>query len=258
MHNIRGDLLSLRGVTCTLIPLYISTLFFLGGCQNTDSAQSSAHDSLRQLAVKSEISSSSTQPLQKARWLFVGDSLTAGYGLSKDESYVHQLEQLLSRDGWTTQDQKLIELINAGISGDTSAGALRRIDWLLKDDVERVFLCIGANDGLIGQPIKQLRNHLTKIIQRIRARGAEVVLMGMKLPPNYGPLYTDRFAKLYAEVAQEHAVTFLPFLLEGVAGHTELNQADGIHPNREGQARITTHVFEFLRTQKLIRKSTYQ
>ena len=84
------------------------------------------------------------------------------------------------------------------------------------------------------------------------------VLMGMKLPPNYGPIYTTRFAKVYAEVAQEHEVTFLPFLLEGVAGHPELNQADGIHPNREGQSRITTHVFEFLRTQKLIHRSIHR
>ena len=94
----------------------------------------------------------------EATWLFVGDSLTAGYGLSKEEAYVHQLESRLSREKWTSRDRRAIKLINAGVSGDTSAGVLRRIDWLLEDDIDRVFLCIGANDGLRGQPIKELKN----------------------------------------------------------------------------------------------------
>ena len=234
----------------SFISVFVMLLCLTTGCRRESPSPTTAAPH----RVSTSAVSSETPTQRVAKWLFVGDSLTAGYGLSKEEAYVSQLERRLAREGWHTPDQHEIKLMNAGISGDTSAGALRRIDWLLEEDVERVFVCIGANDGLRGQPIEALRANLTQIIKRIRASGAQVVLMGMKLPPNYGPLYTARFAKVYAEIAQELGVSFLPFLLEGVGGRAEYNQADGIHPNREGQARIADLVFDFLHTQNLIKR----
>ena len=232
---------------CVLV--YVALCSIFTSCQRDSQSHVTSH------SAPERVHNESTQtPKDRAdvTWLFIGDSLTAGYGLSKEEAYVHQLESLLSREKWTSRDRRMIKLINAGVSGDTSAGVLRRIDWLLEDEIERVFVCIGANDGLRGQPIKELRDNLGKIIKRVRARGMKVVLMGMKLPPNYGPLYTTQFAQAYADVAQEYNVTLLPYLLEGVGGRADYNQADGIHPNRTGQVHIASHIFEFLRAQKLI------
>ena len=195
--------------------------------------------------------------VEQERWLFIGDSLTAGYGLSPDESYVSVLEARLSAERWLSEAGHPIKLINAGISGDTSAGVLRRVDWLLNGDpVRRVFLCIGANDGLRGQPVDQLKLNLKNIIKRAQAKGAEVTLIGMKIPPNYGARYAQSFERVYPEVAAELKVALLPFLLEGVAGSPKLNLPDGIHPNREGQARVAEHVFSFLRAQSLIQQAT--
>ena len=179
---------------------------------------------------------------KKQKWAFIGDSLTAGFGVASSESYVSILEKKL------LGDFPNLELINAGVSGDTSAGVLRRLDWILKDRPQKVFLCIGANDGLRGLPLPTLEKNLNSIIDQIQTSGSQVILMGMMIPPNYGPKYTNDFKAIYPRIADQKEILFLPFLLEGVAGDSTLNQADGIHPNVQGHQKVAQHVFQFINT----------
>ena len=165
------------------------------------------------------------------RVVFLGDSLTAGYGLEKEASVPSLIQQRLRDKGYPH------EVVNAGVSGDTSAGGLSRLDWSLDGDVEILVIELGANDGLRGLPVANLKRNLAEIITRAQARNISVVLTGMEAPPNFGPAYTSEFRQVYRQLAREHEVAFVPFYLEGVAGIPSLNIADGIHPNAEG-ARI--------------------
>jgi len=175
---------------------------------------------------------SKTQPIASApRIVFLGDSLTAGYGLAKEQSVPSLVESHLRTEGYP------YDVINAGVSGDTSAGGLSRLDWSLDGDVRILVLELGANDGLRGLPVENMKRNLAEVITRARARGIKVVLTGMEAPPNFGAAYTTEFRRVYRELATEHDVTFVPFYLEGVAGNPSLNIADGMHPNAEG-ARI--------------------
>ena len=180
------------------------------------------------------------------RWLFVGDSLTAGFGVTPQESYVSILESELKTLGHS------IQLQNAGVSGDTSAGVKRRIKWLLRDRPDRLFLAIGANDGLRGHPIEEMKKNIFETVKVAQSQGIDVLLMGMRLPPNYGQDYTQRFERAFHEVAERLKVPLLPFLLEGVGGVPKLNLPDGIHPNAEGHRRVADHVLSFLKQQKII------
>jgi len=180
-------------------------------------------------------------------WLFVGDSLTAGFGLPPDESYVSVLERSLQREG------RALTLRNAGVSGDTSAGVKRRLAWLLKRPPEVMFLCIGANDGMRGQPTEALERNLADIVTSAREAGVkQVILMGMRLPPNYGAEYVKRFEAVYPSVARRLKVPLMPFLLEGVAGEASLNLRDGIHPNAEGHRRVARSLQAFLHAEGLL------
>ena len=138
-------------------------------------------------------------------------------------------------------------VVNAGVSGDTSAGGLRRVDWALKTHPEIVVVALGANDGLRGQPVAALRDNLTRIIERARAAGARVLLAGMRVPPNYGADYARAFAGAYPAVARTTGAALAPFLLDGVAGDARLNQADGIHPTAEGQRVIAERLWPHLK-----------
>ena len=171
----------------------------------------------------------------------LGDSLTAGLGVTPDESYPALLEARLKREGYDYR------VVNAGVSGDTSSGGLRRLDWVLRVQPEIVVVALGANDGLRGQPVALLRDNLVAIVQKARAAGARVLLAGMRVPSNYGAEYTRDFAAVFPEVARRTGVPLVPFLLEGVAAEVRLNQGDGIHPNAEGQRRIAEHVWPHLR-----------
>ena len=180
-------------------------------------------------------------------WLFVGDSLTAGFGLPSDEGYVSILERALHQEGHA------LTLRNAGVSGDTSAGVKRRLAWLLKSPPEVMFLCIGANDGMRGQPTEALERNLVDIVTSAREAGVkQVILMGMRLPPNYGAEYVKRFEAVYPSVAKRLKVPLMPFLLEGVAGEPSLNLKDGIHPNAEGHQRVARSVQAFLKAEGLL------
>ena len=163
--------------------------------------------------------------------MFLGDSLTAGYGLAKDQSVPSLIGARLAGLGLD------YEVVNAGVSGDTSAGGLSRLDWSLDGPVRVLVVELGANDGLRGLPVDAMRNNLDAIIRRALGRGIRVVLTGMEAPPNYGQAYTNEFRAVFRDLAATHGVTFVPFYLEGVAGNPRLNIADGIHPNPEG-ARI--------------------
>ena len=175
--------------------------------------------------------------------LFLGTSLTAGFGVDPGQAFPDLLQPRLSEAGYPYR------VINAGVSGETSAGALRRIDWVLdQPGVEYVVLETGANDGLRGQEVDSLRSNLLAIIARIRQNlpADHILLVGMEALPNLGPQYTTRFRRVYPDVARETGVRFLSFLLEGVAGVDSLNQTDGIHPSPRGHARVADHLWPSL------------
>jgi acyl-CoA thioesterase-1 len=139
-----------------------------------------------------------------------------------------------------------VEVVNAGVSGETTAGGVRRLDWALDGDVKVLVLELGANDGLRGLPIEQMRDNLSQMIRMAKERGITVLLCGMEAPPNFGPQYTREFRKAYVELADEHDVPLIPFMLAGVAGESALNQADGIHPNEEGTRRVADLIWQSL------------
>lgn len=160
--------------------------------------------------------------------MFLGDSLTAGLGLSSDKSFPALIGSKLKDKGLE------YEVINAGVSGDTSAGGLRRLDWSLEGDVRVLVLALGANDGLRGLPVDDMKKNLAAVLERARVRGIPVILAGMEAPPNNGIDYTTAFRAVYTDLAKRYQVRLIPFLLQGVAGEGSLNQADGIHPNTRG------------------------
>ncbi len=178
----------------------------------------------------------------RPRVVVLGDSLTAGYGLpSKDDAFPALLQQKVDAEGLG------YEVVNMGVSGDTSAGGLRRLDWALEGDVRVLVVALGANDGLRGLGPDQMKANLAQTIDRARGRGARVLLCGMEAPPNLGADYTAQFRRAYQDLAREKGVVFLPFLLDGVAGVAALNQNDGIHPNHAGTARVADLVWTSLR-----------
>jgi acyl-CoA thioesterase-1 len=177
----------------------------------------------------------------------LGDSLTAGLGVAAEEAYPALLETRLQREGYAYR------VVNAGVSGDTTAGGLRRVDWVLRARPEIVIVALGANDDLRGLPTAAMRANLVAIVDRLQAAGARVLLAGMRLPPNYGEAYTREFARVFPEVAQQAGVAFTPFLLDGVAADPRLNQADGIHPNAAGHAVIAERLWPYL--EPLLRKA---
>jgi len=172
--------------------------------------------------------------------VFLGDSLTAGLGLPADQAYPALLARALAGDGYA------VRVINAGVSGDTSAGGLRRLRWLLAQHPAVVVVGLGGNDALRGQPPAEIERNLRAIVTQARQAGAQVLLLGMQIPPNYGPDYTSAFAAIYPRIARELHVPLVPFLLAGVGGVAELNQADGIHPTAEGQVKVAANVKPFL------------
>lgn len=179
-------------------------------------------------------------PAARPRVVFLGDSLTAGYGLAAAEAYPSLVQERLRDAGLAA------EVVNAGVSGDTSAGGLRRLDWALDGDVKVLVLALGGNDALRGLSTGELRRNLAAIIERARQRNVAVVLAGMEAPPNLGQAYTSAFREVYRGLAAEYRVALIPFLLEGVAGRPELNQADLIHPNAEGARKIAALVWPFV------------
>jgi acyl-CoA thioesterase I len=174
--------------------------------------------------------------------LFFGTSLTAGLGLEPEEAYPALVQQKIDSAGLG------FRTVNAGVSGETSAAGLRRIDWLLRQPVDVLVLELGANDALRGQDLAATKRNLQEIIDRTRARYPEVriVIAGMEAPPNLGARYTREFHRLFVDLARENDAAMIPFLLAGVAGVAERNQADGIHPNAEGARIVADNVWRVL------------
>ena len=176
----------------------------------------------------------------RPRIVVLGDSLTAGLGLPAAEAYPARLQERIDGGGWE------LEIVAAAVSGDTTAGGLRRLAWALEGDVRLLVVALGGNDALRGLPIEQMRDNLAAIVDEAAGRGIRVLLAGMEAPPNFGPAYTSSFRNVFRELAGSRGVTLLPFLLEGVAGVPALNQPDGIHPNAEGAERVAAHVWSAL------------
>lgn len=178
----------------------------------------------------------------KKTLLFFGTSLTAGLGLELEEAYPALIQQRLDSLGYNFQ------VINAGLSGDTSASALNRIGWVFSPDTDILVLEMGANDGLRGIPLEETKRNLQAIIDTAKTKNPEVkiILAGMQMPPNMGPEYTSTFKNLFPELSKKNALFLIPFLLEGVGGVPELNQPDGIHPTAEGQKILAENTWQIL------------
>ncbi len=174
--------------------------------------------------------------------LFFGTSLTAGLGLGSEAAYPALIQQKIDSAGLA------FRVTNAGVSGETSAGGLRRLDWLLRQPVAVLVLELGANDALRGQDLRALENNLQAIIDRTRTAHprASIVIAGMEAPPNLGRRYTGAFRQVFVDLARENGAALIPFLLEGVGGRPELNQADGIHPTARGHEIIADNVWQVL------------
>ncbi len=177
----------------------------------------------------------------RPRIVVLGDSLTAGLGIGPEEAYPALLQARIDAAGLR------YEVVNAGVSGDTSAGGLSRLDWALDGDVRILIVALGGNDALRGLPVDELKRNLSAIIERARARKITVILAGMEAPPNFGRDYTVSCHRAYPDLAREHGIALVPFLLEGVAGVSGLNQRDGIHPTPEGARLIADTVWAVLR-----------
>jgi acyl-CoA thioesterase-1 len=169
-----------------------------------------------------------------------GDSLTAGPGVDAGRTYPALLGERLKREGYDYR------VVNAGVSGDTTAGGLRRVDWALRLKPEIVILELGVNDALRGQKLTAVRANLDQLVSRFQAAGARVLVAGMRLPPNYGDRYAEDFHRLYGDVARARNVPLIPFFLDGVGAIPRLNQADGIHPTAEGYAIVVDHLWPHL------------
>lgn len=194
-----------------------------------------------------EVSTESTQATTKQKTiLFFGNSLTAGYGIDQDEAFAGLTQSRIDSLG------KDYRVINGGLSGETTAGGLSRLDWFLEEEPYIFILELGGNDGLRGIQLSETKSNLLAIIDKVRSKypDTKIILAGMQIPPNMGQEYTDEFKAIYPAVAAEKNVTLIPFLLEGVAGNPELNLPDGIHPTEEGHKIVMETVWPYI--EKLI------
>ena len=211
-------------------------LILISACAPAERAPDTAHT-----PVATSAPAAPAPVAARPRIVALGDSLTAGYGLPAEESFPARAARLLEREGTP------VRIVNAGVSGDTTAGGLARLDWLLRQRPDVVVLCLGGNDGLRGLPLEKTEAHLGEIVDRAKAADTRVLLVGVKLPPVYGEEYTARFEAMYPALARAKGVPLVPFLLEGVGGDATLNLADGIHPNTAGQERLARTILPHLR-----------
>ncbi len=214
--------------------ILIAASVLLAACRSDVPAPAPASDALRPVAAPEPAAA-------RPRIVFLGDSLTAGLGLETSQSFPALIGQRLATEGYD------YEIVNAGVSGDTSAGGVRRLDWSLEGDVTVLIVALGANDGLRGLSPAEMKNNLATILERATGKGLTVILAGMEAPPNFGADYTRQFRSVYTDLAQQYRVRFIPFLLLGVAGDSTLNQADGIHPNVRGAQIVADLVWNELK-----------
>jgi acyl-CoA thioesterase-1 len=184
-----------------------------------------------------------TLQLRAETILFLGDSLTEGYQLSKEEAYPAIIEKILK------DEKKEIKVINGGVSGATSASGLKRLDWYLRAKPDIMVLALGANDGLRGLKLIETEKNLSQVISKAQERGMIVILAGMKMPTNMGETYRNEFEKIFTSLSKKYSIKLIPFLLEGVGGKPEFNLPDGIHPNPKGHKKMADNVLKVLRTE---------
>jgi acyl-CoA thioesterase I len=219
---------------------FIFVISMLAGCGSA-TPQRTAQQAGPKPLITPEITTS------RPKIIALGDSLTAGFGLTEAESYPYLLQERLKADGFD------YEVINAGVSGDTSLGGLERADWVLdQEGVEILILELGANDLLRGLPVPAMKANLAAIIKKAKAHDIDVLLCGMLAPPTMGAEYQRAYSMAFPDLASEHGVRYLPFLLEGIALNKDLNQADGIHPNAAGTRVMTDNIYKAL--QPMLRK----
>lgn len=175
------------------------------------------------------------------RIVFLGDSLTEGYGVKKENSYPAIIEKKLKEQGYK------VNFTNASVSGSTSASLMSRLKWQLKNKPDIVLIALGANDGLRGFKIDVIKKNLSEAIELARKNNIKVLLAGMQMPPNYGKTYTKKFKQIFPDLAKKYDVKLIPFLLQGVAGDKSMNQSDGIHPNEEGHKKMAQTVLPYLK-----------
>lgn len=174
--------------------------------------------------------------------LFLGDSLTEGYGINKEDAYPNLVQKMIK-----DKLGKDIKIINGGVSGSTTNDALSRLKWYLKKKPTILFLALGANDGLRGLKVEQTKNNLQAIIDHAKKNELKILMAGMLMPPNYGKDYTEKFKLIYENLKIKNKITSMPFLLKGIAGEVDLNQSDGIHPNEKGHKVLAKEVFNFIK-----------
>lgn len=214
--------------------LFVITLFLSCGEQNQKQEEQIKEEQINQ---------QEEEKTDSKKILFFGDSLTAGMGLDPNEAFPTVIQEKLDSLGLN------YSVINAGLSGETTASGRNRIEWVLNQEVDIFVLELGANDGLRGIPPEETRKNLQEIIKFVREKDpdTEIILAGMQIPPNMGPEYTAEFRRIFPELAEKNNVELIPFLLEDVAGDSELNQEDGIHPTAEGHRILANNVWEVLK-----------
>lgn len=213
--------------------IIISSIILFSACSNEKKpAASNQNNNTNDSAIVAK----------KKTIVFFGNSLTAGYGVSPSEAFPSIIQKKIDSLGLPYQ------VINAGVSGETSSGGKTRIDWILREPVDIFVLELGANDGLRGTPLSETKKNLQDIIDKVKAKypDTKLVFAGMEIPPNMGQAYTTEFRNIYTDLATKNSMTLIPFLLEGVGGEPELNQADGIHPTAEGHLIVAENVWKQL------------
>jgi acyl-CoA thioesterase-1 len=211
-------------------------IILFSACTNNEKANDDKQNK------NSTVNESSTVTKKKSI-VFFGNSLTAGYGVSPSEAFPAIIQKKIDSLGLPYQ------VINAGVSGETSSGGKTRIDWILREPVDIFILELGANDGLRGTPLSETKKNLQDIIDKVKTKypDTKLVFAGMEIPPNMGQAYTTEFRNIYTDLAAKNKMTLIPFLLEGVGGEPELNQADGIHPTAEGHLIVAENVWKQLK-----------
>jgi len=221
-----------------LLPWLAVVALVAAGCSPADSPPSTERSPASSAPAAEATPATSTSSVP--RIVILGDSLTAGLGIEKEQAYPALLQRRLDEEGLK------YEVVNAGVSGDTTAGGLRRFDWATEGNTQVLVVALGGNDGLRGLPVSETRRNLAEIIERAQTRRIRVVLTGMEAPPNYGEQYTSEFRRTFTDLAAKYHVPLVPFLLEGVAGIPSLNNADGIHPNPQGARIVERNVWKAL------------
>ena len=220
----------LAGFKYLLIPIFLAAVFI--ACGNPRTPEATGKREIKPPVIESG----------RPKIIALGDSLTAGFGLSEKESYPYLLQEKLKADGYD------FEVVNAGVSGDTSLGGLERADWVLEQNNAKVLILeLGANDLLRGTSVSRMKANLDQIIRKAKAKNLKVLLCGMLAPPTMGAEYQREYTRAFPDLAAEHKIAFLPFLLENVALDRDLNQADGIHPNARGTAIMADNIYKALK-----------